>query len=199
LKERLHNERLLIEEMQTGNTDAFAVLYRHYHPQLYVNILGMVREPKIAEDLVQELFTRIWQKKDAPVLKENFEGYLYRTAYHLVVDYFRKLKRDQKLLQRFRWFASENITSIEEALFHRHSATILQRAIDQLPKQQKRVYELVRINKLSYKEAAALMGISVNTVKEHLAATIKSIQNFLLNHTSGYDLLLLLATLLIGA
>lgn len=178
--------------MQSGNTDAFATLYRYYSPRLYTNILKMVREPKVAEDLVQELFTKIWQRKEAEGLAENFEGYLYRTAHNLAVDYFRKLQRDQKLLQRFRWIASENITSIEEALYHRYSSAILEKAIACLPKQQRMVYQLVRIDKHSYKEAAAIMGISVHTVKEYLGAITKSIQNFLLNHTDGNDIFILL-------
>ena len=192
LKKRLDNELLLIKQMQTGNTDAFAELYRYYSPRLYMNILNMVREPKVAEDLVQELFTKIWQKRDAEGLGENFEGYLYRSAYNLAADYFRKIQRDRKLLQRFRWIASENITSIEEALYHRYSSAILEKAVASLPKQQRRVYQLVRMEKHSYKEAAEIMGVSVNTIKDYLGATTKSIQAFLLNHVDGHDLLLLI-------
>ena len=80
--------------MQAGSEEAFTVLYRHYSPRLYLNILGMIHDPLLAEEMVQELFTKIWQKREISGLQENFSGYIYRIAQHLVQDFFRKIKRE---------------------------------------------------------------------------------------------------------
>lgn len=67
----------------------------------------MIHDPAATEELVQELFTRIWQKRDAKGIRENFTGYMYRIAQHLVHDFFRKLKKDRTLLEKFRALVQE--------------------------------------------------------------------------------------------
>jgi RNA polymerase sigma-70 factor (ECF subfamily) len=178
----LHNEFRLIEEMQAGSEEAFAKLYRHYSPALYLNILKIVHDPASAEEIIQELFTRVWQKKEAKGLAENFQGYVFRIAQNLVHDFFRKVRRDQQLLERFRQLASTNYEDVEEQFHQKQSAAIVQKAIDQLSPQQKKAYELVKREGHTYKEAASLMGISPLTVKEYLAAARKSLREFLINN-----------------
>jgi len=168
--------------MQAGSEEAFTILYRHYSPRLYKNILTMVRDPLRAEEMVQELFSRIWQNRQSKGIGENFGGYMYRTGLNLVHDFFRQLQRDRKLMEQFKLAASKNYEPIEAAINSRQSSAILQKAIDQLPPQQKKVYELVRVEGLTYKKTAELMGISAHTVKEYLVAANKSLRKYLLDH-----------------
>ena len=180
--ESLHNEILLIEAMQAGSEEAFTTLYRHYSPRLYINMLGMVHDSATAEEMVQELFTRIWHKRENKGISENFTGYMFRIAQHLVYDFFRKLKRDRKLQEKFRLLAGEQYDLVEFELHDQQSVVILQRAVEQLSVQQKKVYELVRLEGYTYKKAAEAMDISPLTVKEYLATAHKSIRKFMLNH-----------------
>lgn len=190
----LHNEEQLVTEMQNGSEEAFAMLYRHYSPQLYYNILGMIKDPLLAEEIIQELFTRIWNKKSNIGLKENFSGYIYRTGQHLVHDFFRRLQRERELLERFRVFAEANYVHIEEALNHRDAAAILQKALDELPPQQRKVYDLVKIHGHTYREAAGILNISPLTVKEYIVAANKSIRSYILTNTdTALGLLLMFA------
>lgn len=172
--------------MQNGSEEAFTVLYRHYSPQIYINVLAIVRDEDWAGELVQELFTRIWQKKDCRGITENFSGYLYRSAHHITIDFFRKVERDRKLGERFQELASTHYLSIEEALENAELKAVLQRAINQLSPQQKQAFELVRLQGNSYKEAAEAMGISPLTIKEYLVNSHKVIRNFILRQTGGH-------------
>lgn len=171
--------------MRSGSQEAFTTLYRYYSPRLYLNILGMVRDAALAEELVQELFTRIWQKRDCRGIAEDFTGYMYRVALNLVYDFFRRLKRDRRLRQRFASLAGEFYEHIEQQLDQRQLSTILRQAIDQLPKQQKRAYQLVKLEGQTYRKAAEEMGISPLTVKEYLSAANKSIRTNLTGHTGA--------------
>ena len=72
----LHNEGNLVKDMQQGSEVAFTTLYNHYGPRLYLNILRMVKDDAQAGEIVQELFTRVWQKRTNKGLGENFEGYI---------------------------------------------------------------------------------------------------------------------------
>lgn len=167
--------------MQEGDEEAFTALYRHYSPQLYMNIIGMVRDPLLAEEIVQELFIKIWQKKESKSINENFSGYLYRCAQHLVHDFFRRLQRDRLLLDQFRVLVELNSASLDGSLNDQSSANIVEKAIGQLSPQQKRVYELVRVQGFTYKKAAQIMGISPLTIKEYIVSANKSIKNYVLS------------------
>jgi|SRR6185437_9678866 len=180
--------------MQSGSQEAFTTLYRYYSPRLYLNILGMVRDPQLAEELVQELFTRIWQKRDCRGIAEDFTGYMYRIALNLVYDFFRRLKRDRRLRQRFATLAGEFYEHIEQQVDQQQLSTILHQAIERLPKQQKRAYQLVKLEGQTYRKAAEEMGISPLTVKEYLSAANKSIRTNLAG-ASGALFLVALAVL----
>jgi RNA polymerase sigma factor (sigma-70 family) len=192
----LHNESRLVKEMQAGNEDAFTTLYRHYSPQLYSNILKMIHDPEFTQEIVQELFTRVWQKKENKGITENFAGYLYTIGQHLVHDFFRKLRRDRQLMERFRALVTKHYENIEEELNQKQSFDFLKKAIDQLSPQQRKVYELVKVEGHTYKKTAEIMGISPLTVKEYLVSANKSIREFLLNNMD-ITLSLILASALI--
>jgi RNA polymerase sigma-70 factor (ECF subfamily) len=184
--------------MQQGSEQAFTSLYNHYGPRLYLNILRMVKDDLQAGELVQELFTRVWQKRTNKGIGENFEGYIYRIAQNLVYDFFRKLRRDHQLLEKFRALAEENYEYIEEGLQLKQHSHFLHKAIEQLPPQQKKVYELIKHNGCTYKKTAEIMGISPLTVKEYLVAVNKSIRNYILTHTDAAVLVAILSTAIIN-
>jgi RNA polymerase sigma factor (sigma-70 family) len=180
--------------MQQGSEEAFTALYNHYGPRLYLNILRMIKDDSQTGELVQELFTRIWQKRTSKGISENFEGYVYRVAQNLVYDFFRRLKRDHQLLTKFRALAEENYEYIEERLQQKEHFHFLHKAIEQLPPQQRKVYELIKENGCTYKKAAEILGISPLTVKEYVVAVNKSIRNYILTHTDAAMLAAILIT-----
>lgn len=180
-----------MQEMQAGCQQAFTTLYRYYSPRLYLNILRMIHDPLLAEEMVQELFTRIWQNRTNKGIQEEFTGYMYRIAQNLVHDFFRKLQRDRRLMERFSLLAGQQYEHIEEALQFQESSAILQKAIAQLSSQQKRAYKLVKVEGYTYKKAAEIMGISPLTVKEYLVYANKSIRKYVMRHMDTVFALLL--------
>jgi RNA polymerase sigma factor (sigma-70 family) len=193
--DNLHNESLLVQEMQAGSEEAFTTLYRHYSPKIFMNVLAMVRDAATAEEIVQELFTRIWQKRRSKGLKEHFAGYMFRIAQNLVHDFFRRLKRDRRLREKFEALAGEKYENIDEPLLQQQSSVILRNAIEHLSPRQKKVYELVKLEGLTYKKTAEQMGISPLTVKEYLVAANKSVKEYLIkNMGNSFVVLFLLST-----
>jgi RNA polymerase sigma-70 factor (ECF subfamily) len=187
----LYNESLVVLEMQAGSEEAFTLLYLHYSPKIFLNILGMVHDRVVAEEIVQELFTRIWQNRENKGLKENFAGYTYRMALHLVHDFFRRLKRDRNLSKKFMELATGKYEASDDTLVQQQSSAILKKAVEHLSPQQKKVYELIKLEGLTYKKTAEIMGISPLTVKEYLVAANKSLKNYLLKNMDGSLVLLI--------
>lgn len=160
----------------------------------------MVQDSVVAEELVQELFTRIWKRRACNGIKENFTGYMYRIAQNLVHDFFRKLKKDKMLLKKFSTWMEEKTenANAEDILQQRQSFAILNNAIEHLPVQQKKAYKLVRQEGYSYKKAAESMGISPLTVKEYLVKANRSIRNYIYSKVDSPHELLFLLVLYLG-
>lgn len=169
----------LLLRMAKGDEAAFTALYRHYSGPLYLNFVRMVKDEVIAEEIIQDLFSRIWQKRESISIEKNFSAYLYRTGYNLLMDFYRKAKRDKQLYEKFKQVAIENYNHIEEVLHLKDSQALVSKALDTLPPQQRKVFELCRIEGYTYKEVAELLGISPNTVKEHFVKANQAIRKYI--------------------
>ncbi|HVK47848.1 MAG TPA: RNA polymerase sigma-70 factor [Pseudobacter sp.] len=172
----------LLLRLAKGDEAAFTALYRHYSGPLYINFLRMVKDEAIAEEIIQDLFSRIWLKRETINIEKNFSAYLYRTGYNLVMDFYRKVKRDQVLYDKFRQVATENYSHIEEILHLKDSQALISKALDTLPPQQRKVFELCRIEGHTYKEVAELLGISHHTVKEYFVKANQAIRKYIIGN-----------------
>lgn len=176
------DEKALLVQLQAGSPAAFTQLYRAYAEPLYYNILLLVKDGLTAEELVQDIFSRIWQKRETLPVDSNFGSYLFAASRNRVCDFFRKLDRDHELYARIKAAASYEYTYIEEALLARENAGILQKAIESLPRQRRRAFELCKMEGLSYKEASEKMGVSLSTLKDHMANAREAIRLYVSNH-----------------
>jgi len=172
----------LLLKLRNGDESAFTYFYKLYSGQMYVNILKMVKDEQIAEELVQELFTKIWHKREVIHHAIDFKAYLYKIGQNLVYDFFRKLQRNQKMQERFRQVVTEYYSHIEESLHLKQSEQLLEKALGKLPAQQRKVYQLCKMDGYTYKEAAEEMGISVHTVKEYLTKANFLVKEYLMSH-----------------
>ena len=176
------DEKALLMQLQTGSADAFTQLYQAYAERLYYNILSLVKDGSTAEELVQDVFARIWQKRETIQIESNFGAYLFTASRNRVYDFFRKLDRDHHLYAAIKAAASSEYSYIEEALLNRENEHILQKAIKSLPQQRRRAFELCKIEGLSYKEASEKMGISLSTLKDHMANAREAIRIYVSKH-----------------
>jgi RNA polymerase sigma factor (sigma-70 family) len=197
LNQPLDNEALLLGQLKGGNPEAFTVIYRHYSSPMYINVLKMVKDEDRAHDIVQELFTRIWQKRETIQIDQSFAGYLYRVGQRLVIDFYRKLKQDKKLYAYFKSVASDNYTHIEEGLNHREHTELFEKAITSLSPQQQKAYRLCKVQGLSHSEAARELDLSVLTVKKYIVRANLAIQDYFHEHSQTAIGLLFLAILLL--
>lgn len=172
----LHNEKKILEALRAGDQAAFTQLYRQYSVRLYYNILALVKNESIAEELVQDVFARIWRKREQIRVEKTFAAYLFVAGRNSVYDFFQKLERDHELYARIRATASEQYNHIEEALFARENADLLHKAIASLPPQRRRAFELCKMEGLSYRQASEEMGVSLSTLKDHMTSAFESIR-----------------------
>ena len=174
-----YHEAILLQQFLEGSKEAFTQLYQHYCERLYYNILAMVKDELTAEELVQDIFASLWQKRETLTINKSFAGYLFTTSRNRVYDFFQKVERDQKLYDRIKASAISEYSHVEEALFSRENADLLQKAIASLPPQRRRAFELCKIEGHSYKEVSELMNVSLSTVKDHMAHAREAIREYI--------------------
>ncbi|MFT3947754.1 MAG: RNA polymerase sigma-70 factor [Agriterribacter sp.] len=174
-----YNEQELLQGLRRGSEHAFTVLYKHYSVPLYYNILSLVKDECTAEELVQDVFSKIWRQKASIDIRKSFSGYLFVTARNRVYDFFQQVSRDQALQARIMTIASEGYDHIEQAIFAKENADILRKAIDALPPQRRRAFELCKLEGLTYRQASEAMGVSLSTVKDHMVNALDAIRLYI--------------------
>jgi RNA polymerase sigma-70 factor (family 1) len=173
------HEKELLSSLQLGNEDAFEQLYRIYSLQIFRKILSLVKEEEIAEELLQDVFLRIWEKRESIDPEKSFRSYLYCIAQNLVTDLFRRAAYDRKLLDHLVVATTELYNPIEDRLDLIDGETVLQQALNSLSPQRRKIYMLCKIDGKSYKEISSLLGISTSTINDHVVKGTKSLKMYL--------------------
>jgi RNA polymerase sigma-70 factor (ECF subfamily) len=173
-KDIINNE--LIERLQNDEKEAFDELYRKYHSAIYYNILKLTRDAIVSEDIVQEVFITLWEKRHDLNIEQGISGWLFVVSYNRSISYLkRKLK--ESLARTGLQQNIENTTDAENS-FTNTQMSILEKAIEQLSPQKRRVFELCKLQRKTYAEAADELQISKHTVKEYLSGAVISIKNY---------------------
>jgi len=179
--------------LRNDDISAFNILYWKYHTAIYANALKIIRDPLIAEDIVQDVFVALWEKRNTIDPKQDIAGWLFVVSHNKTVDQLkRKLRQTlaEKVLQsavRYRDPIEEDIT-IERAV-------ALERAVDQLSPQKRKAFELCKVKRITYEKAAEEMRISKHTVKEYLSEAIVSIKKYIGQHSTHSSILITLILL----
>lgn len=178
----IENLKLLIHQLQQGSEQAFTILYDKYSKQLYRNILHLVKDEEIAQELLQDLFLKIWESRENINPEKSFKSFLYKVAENLVYAHFRKSAKDNRLIAKLVISYVDFDTNAEEALISKENNYLLKKAIENLPPQRKRIFTLCRLEGKSYEEVSDELGISTSTVSNHIVKANKTVkQYFLLN------------------
>lgn len=183
------DQKALFLRLSKGDEEAFTTIFYHYTRQLYPFLLQKVRYGEVAEELLQDIFLRLWVYRERLAELDSPEGYLFKMAANRVQDHFRTQQ------QRFAHFPS-HLLSVEpagpdpgDAMDLSEARRILHEGIDQLPTQRRKVYEL-RQEGLRYDEIADQLKISPNTVKNQVVEANRFLMEFL--RERGLPILLLI-------
>ncbi|WP_461531959.1 RNA polymerase sigma factor [Sinomicrobium sp.] len=167
-------------QLKKGDERAFDKLYHTYKGQLYGNLLKIVKSEEIAEELLQKVFIKVWQKRGDIDPKKNVEAYLFRIAGNMAIDFFRKVANDRKLEAELIATSTANYTHIEEGLFHRETTESLSYAIERLPPKRRKIFELVKLEGKTYEEVSNMLNISTSTVNDHIVKATRTVKEYLI-------------------
>jgi len=172
-------EQSVILQLQKGDSNAFLQLYNQYHQPLYHYVLRFVKSPAIAEDVLQDVFLKIWEIRSRIDPELSFKAYLYRICRNSVLKLLKKIAVDENLRVQVMQQFAQSIADADLKLLWQQYEELLHAAINRLPPQRQKVFKLCREEGKTYEQVAAELGISRNTVKEHMVLAMKAIREHL--------------------
>jgi RNA polymerase sigma-70 factor (ECF subfamily) len=191
----LHNESQLLSQLKEGDEQAFAKLFNHYKLNIYNVALKFLKSNVLAEEIVQDVFLKVWLKRNEMGDIKDFNAYLFIMARNFIFDRIKKMAYEvtaQTNLKDEPFFVDDT----EYLVRHHECEQLLQQAIELLPLQQKEVYHLAKVEGLSHHDISEKMQLSKLTVKKHMATALKAIRRYLNARLNIFTLLTLLTAIL---
>ena len=168
MEKLLHTEKELVKKLKEGDSFAFEVLFYKYRNKIKGFALKIVPAQIDPEEIVQEVFVRVWLKKEAIDPEKDFQSYLFSIAKNLVLDHLKSA------VNRKLYFVGEHFQQdllVEdglEASISEESEVKLQKLINEIPERRREIFRLSRFEGLSYKQIAERLNISENTVDSQI-------------------------------
>jgi len=175
---RLRDTELLLR-LQNGDEKAFANLFYAYKDKLLSFAFSFTHSEAKAEDVVQEVFLKIWQNREKMSDVDNFNAYIYRIAQNYAIDELRRFSKETLSLTSH--FSADEIVingPVEDLLNKEISQKIVE-AVNKLPPQQKIIYTLHNEEGFKYEEIASQLDISVSTIRNHMSQAMRNIRKVL--------------------
>lgn len=185
------SEEALLSGLKLGEETAFSKIYALHVKSIYAFVLKILKSPSISEDVVQEVFIKLWENADRIDISTSIKPYLFTIARNLSLNIIRNAGREQWISDEI---AAHAFDSAEDGLAftqHRQTRQFLDRAIAQLPPKRREIYELCHGDGYTYKQAAQKLGIKDSTINSQMVKAIRSIKAYLIKNGA----LLLLFTL----
>jgi RNA polymerase sigma-70 factor (family 1) len=169
-----YDEPKLLSDMAAGGQNAFRSIYQHYHARINAYILSLVKSPQLAEDLLQEVFIKVWEARDQLGDVQNFGAWLFSVARNHTINALRSAARSQSVLGEILKHAAQ--PRFDDEILARDYARFIQRVLDSLPSRTRDIYRKCKEQGRTYEEVARELGVSGNAVKRHVINSIKALR-----------------------
>jgi len=179
-------EKKYLVALKDGDAKAFDQIFEMYGRRLYYFALGYLKSKTEAEEVVQEVFYKIWKNRTRINPDLSFKAYVFKIAYNHIQELFLKLSHERSYLNDVVDSAVSFSTEMEERINYQSLLELVDRLIDQLPPRQREVFIMRKKEGKSLKEIASVLKISPKTVENHLTEAMRKIKEGLTKeHLAG--------------
>ena len=183
-KAPLYDDNFCISRIKDSDEYFFNLIFEKYRNQLFTYLFKVTKSRETAEELVLDVFLKLWHGRESVTEIENLEAFLFRVGHNKAIDFFRAAKRNPRMQQEIWELITEAISydTADKKLLDKNIEELVQTAVNQLSPQRRKVYFLRNNEDMSYSEIASVLNLSSNTVRNHLAASIQFIREYLLKN-----------------
>jgi RNA polymerase sigma-70 factor, ECF subfamily len=178
-----YSDEKLIQEIKADNMFAFDVLYKKYCKRVYTFGYSILKSKEEADDLIQEVFLKLWENRHNVEKGSSIKSYVFSITYNSAVSIIRKKASESKFVEYLKSLQEINEEPVNVELEYKELTNKLDEIIMALPKRQREVYLLRRVENLKNNEIAELLNISVNTIENHMSRALKTIREKLGNYS----------------
>jgi RNA polymerase sigma-70 factor, ECF subfamily len=159
----------IIRAIKGGSAGAFKQVFDKCYESLCQYAFTMVKEMDEAEDIVQAMFLKLWERRDTLDIRHSIRTYLFKSVYHQCINQLEHRKIKQKYLERSQW----TVEHAQPDAFPHELEEKLKRIVDGLPPQCRTIFMMSRYEELRYPEIASKLNISVNTIQNQICKALK--------------------------
>jgi RNA polymerase sigma-70 factor (ECF subfamily) len=163
----------LIALLNQGDRLAFAQIYDRYKFILHAHAVNKLRDREEARDVIQEVFTYLWSKREVISISGNLSGYLYGAVRHAILNKITRKQVQEKYLDSLKAFSEQDAVLTDHRIRENQLREQIEKEIGMLPSRMKEVFELSRNEHLSHREIAWRLQISEQTVSKQITNALK--------------------------
>jgi RNA polymerase sigma-70 factor (family 1) len=166
-------ERTICESIRNGDQKAFELVFKKFYGNLCAYANQILYDQDMAEEIVQELFFQVWQKREALMVEVSLKSYLYRAVHNSCLNHI-KHNKIKIAYQQYAKDQNSNITfGQQEAMEAEEFLGVVRKAIAKLQPGRKKIFMMIRYEQRRYKEVAELLGISVKTIENQMGKAMQ--------------------------
>lgn len=166
-------ETVLLNNLKSGDHNAFEQIFEQYCERLFQFSFSYLKSKEAAEDVVQEVFIKVWKNRNGIKTDASFQSYLFKITLNAVREHFNKLSRSFELKHELVLGLTENDQNPDEVLDYQYMLDELEGIIDKMPEKRKEAFVKKKIEGKSLKEVADEMKVTTKAVEYHITEAMK--------------------------
>lgn len=192
INKNLLNETELLAKIAGGDELAFKEVFDHYQRYVFTFAQKITRSDADAEEIVQDIFLKVWFGRNQLLRMENFGAYLNRLVRNHAFNLLRHEAVVAKVKTQMVMAHSNTDLGTEQTLDYKETKELLDKVVNRLPEQQRKIYALCHFEGLKYEEVAAQLHISPDTVHYHMKLALATIRKHFKQHALLYPALFMI-------
>ncbi|HEV7347108.1 RNA polymerase sigma-70 factor [Telluribacter sp.] len=173
------DEKVEVENTRNGDLQSFTRIYDAYHSYLFRFSLKFLKSPELAEEVVHDVFLKLWENRQSLSSELSLKGYLIKICKNHILNLLKRASREQALLAEITRSIVFEHTDTEDAIFAAELEVQVNQIIAQLPVQRQKVFRMYRFDGMNLDEIASHLAISKGTVKDHMLKANRFIRDYL--------------------
>lgn len=170
----------------------FEQVFKSHFKALHAYACTILKEEAMAEEIVQQVFFKLWEKKDQLEIIQSLKAYLYRSVYNECLNYLKHQKVKQTHKSHTIYTTQEGAENVAGKLQAKELERKIAEALNQLPEQCRTIFQMSRFEELKYREIADRLNLSVKTIENQMGKALKIMRMQLIEYLPSLIVMLIL-------